>query len=829
MTYAVPLPTTQVQAAQSQALTVANSATTVIGSNKFVFFAAFDGTNNDRNNPSLAGDRQMTNVGVLEDLVQRGNSLSANVQTRYYEGVGTSTAQALVTGGTDGAGAGQFLPTQQMQAIADRAYDDFKEKALNWLAADPSRSAADITTSIVGFSRGAPTGVIFSQLIAERGLTAADGSVLIAPGATRVSSMLLIDPVSTGYLGNLAIPDGATNITVMRAQDEKRFQFEADNYSNDTRVRTISYIGNHGDGGGFYDRGLGAIYLAAQKEFLNNSGIATAAIPQERTFDPSASVVQHDEGKDSKGFSTWGEYADNESRGLKNIAAPVIRQDINSITEQDNGDTTTTRTVNYKNGLVAQQLVDGQGEVVLAGGVGESLMRDAATGVYSISNQATQASRSYNPVTELYTDYSPDKGGIVVDKFGQVRSLLPSTSPAATPSVRIDGEDYKIAANGQLYQEQANGTISFKDALSNSGTVSAKGLNDVVTPIAFYSTQENALGLSVTTTRDLEGNLIATKSLQTYDDGSTLTNTTYPSGASSVLTTATDQTSRQTDYSAPSDPNQQTITERAAGGAITSTKTITPSLDENNNPIANTYDIVQRDVAGIILGTGVRVVNPADGGYLDDFVGSATAANPQGTFDSVATSALGVRSVVLDKTAIQNLSDAATGFNAAYGLIQAIQNHQPLPVFTNGLALYNNLIGGVPPQLLGVSGALGAASSLYNFTVALEHGDYANAVVAGANTFVQGVNAYVSIAYKGDFINAAADGFGGVLDASRAIGDALPFLNVANDLSDLRIGVTPQHLKCYQVNSWSRPYLLGYRTKRLSKMASNDANFRVQA
>ena len=163
MTYPTPLTTTQVQAAQSQAQTVANSTTTVIGSNKFVFFAAFDGSNNDRNNLAIARDTQSTNVGVLEDLVQRGNSSSDNVQTRYYEGVGTPSAQTLVTGSANGAGIGQVLPTQQMQAIANRAYDDFKEKALNWLAADPSRSAADITTSIVGFSRGAPTGVIFSD------------------------------------------------------------------------------------------------------------------------------------------------------------------------------------------------------------------------------------------------------------------------------------------------------------------------------------------------------------------------------------------------------------------------------------------------------------------------------------------------------------------------------------------------------------------------------------------------------------------------------------------------------------------------------------------
>jgi len=259
MTYTTQLTTAQIQAAQAQAQSIANSATTAVSNKTFVFVAAFDGTNNDRTNLTLAGDAQSTSVGVLEQLVFRGNPSNGNVQTGYYAGPGTPAAQSLVTGSTVGAGIGQVLPRQHMLATANKAYEDFQREARDWLVADPSRSPADITTSVVGFSRGAPTGVIFSQLIAQRGLTAADGTVLVQPGATRVAGMLLIDPVSTGYLGNLAIPDGAKNITVMRAADEKRFNFEADDYSSDPRARTILYTGNHGDGGGFYDRGLGAM------------------------------------------------------------------------------------------------------------------------------------------------------------------------------------------------------------------------------------------------------------------------------------------------------------------------------------------------------------------------------------------------------------------------------------------------------------------------------------------------------------------------------------------------------------------------------------------
>jgi hypothetical protein len=168
MTYPTTLNAAQVIAAQSQAQSIASSATNVIGSNKFVFFAAFDGTNNDRSNPALAGDTQSTNVGVLEQMVRFGNASNGNVQSGYYAGPGTPSAQVLVTGSTTGAGLGQFFPTQQMQAIANQAYIDFQREARDWLAADPTRSPADITTAITGFSRGAPTGVIFLQQKIQR-------------------------------------------------------------------------------------------------------------------------------------------------------------------------------------------------------------------------------------------------------------------------------------------------------------------------------------------------------------------------------------------------------------------------------------------------------------------------------------------------------------------------------------------------------------------------------------------------------------------------------------------------------------------------------------
>ena len=54
MTYTTQMTAAQIQAAQAQAQSIANSATTAVSNKTFVFVAAFDGTNNDRNNPALA-------------------------------------------------------------------------------------------------------------------------------------------------------------------------------------------------------------------------------------------------------------------------------------------------------------------------------------------------------------------------------------------------------------------------------------------------------------------------------------------------------------------------------------------------------------------------------------------------------------------------------------------------------------------------------------------------------------------------------------------------------------------------------------------------------
>jgi hypothetical protein len=55
----------------------------------FNFFAAFDGTNNDRNNLALSGDSYPTNIARLEDSAREAGATS-----KYYPGVGAQTVPA---------------------------------------------------------------------------------------------------------------------------------------------------------------------------------------------------------------------------------------------------------------------------------------------------------------------------------------------------------------------------------------------------------------------------------------------------------------------------------------------------------------------------------------------------------------------------------------------------------------------------------------------------------------------------------------------------------------------------------------------------------------
>jgi hypothetical protein len=255
--HTTPVTPEELHRAQATANDLGSASTPTITSKQFVFFAAFDGTNNIASDPSFSGDTQTTSVGQLWSQYAPLRASHPNANGNYYAGVGTP--------GTNGATINPFGVTEQIHATAEKAYKDFTEQATDWLAKDPTRTPADLTTSITAFSRGCPSGVVFAQMLNERGITI-DGVRHNVP----VAGMLLTDPVSTGFLDSLKIPQNVNpnNITVIRAQNEWRTAFAADDYSEDKRVHTFKVPGNHGDAGDLYDNGLGALCLQGSTQFL---------------------------------------------------------------------------------------------------------------------------------------------------------------------------------------------------------------------------------------------------------------------------------------------------------------------------------------------------------------------------------------------------------------------------------------------------------------------------------------------------------------------------------------------------------------------------------
>ncbi|WP_310628043.1 hypothetical protein, partial [Limnohabitans sp.] len=268
----------------------------------FNFFAAFDGTNNDRNNLALSGDPYSTNIDRLEVLAKEGGS-----KTGYYPGVGTGEER----GGTINAGV---APNAPIQATAENAYEDFRGAAVRYLKENPGATIEDISASVAGFSRGGATAIKFAQLVNERGLVDADGNVLAPPGSIPITGMALLDPVGRFVDGDLSIPPNVQGqVLVVQAADETRSDFRPLDFSKDERVTTIEQSGNHvGIGGGYDQGGTAANVLEGVTGYFQNRGVAIADVPVEQRFNPEVQPEIYTEAyrTDSQGHILTNENGD---------------------------------------------------------------------------------------------------------------------------------------------------------------------------------------------------------------------------------------------------------------------------------------------------------------------------------------------------------------------------------------------------------------------------------------------------------------------------------------------------------------------------------------
>lgn len=256
---------------------------------RFVFFAAFDGTNNDKDNVALSKSPYQTNVANLFDQAKPNEG--SRFVPRYYPGVGTGGEY----GNTLHAG---LFPTGPLRAIAQEAYDEFAQRAFVFLQGPPKATPADLSVSTIGFSRGTASQIMLAQMLQERGLVLPDGTQVAPPGSIRVTGMVMIDPVQTFVRGDMSLPANVHgNVLVFRAQDENRTDFRLTDYGADPRVRTLSLPGNHAGLGGGYDlQGTSAVVLEGSTSYFRSSGIELAPVPPQLRFDPTRPVPVFTEG-----------------------------------------------------------------------------------------------------------------------------------------------------------------------------------------------------------------------------------------------------------------------------------------------------------------------------------------------------------------------------------------------------------------------------------------------------------------------------------------------------------------------------------------------------
>lgn len=382
------LSTDEVAKARAQANDIAHASMKVVDDNKFVFFAAFDGTNNS-DDPAFANNSQDTAVHQIFAEVSEANSKQDNISARYFPGVGTPPTET-------GSSA---IPTSQIIQTAQDAYDAFAIAAAQWKQGHPE---GEITSMIMSFSRGGGSAAVFAQMIYEKGLVTQDNQVLIPPGKVgAISSALILDPVTTGVFGNMSFPDTVQNLTVIRADDEHRSLFKAVDYAG-SNTNILHATGNHGDIGAFYDIGLGGMYLEAYHDYFKNAGLKVLDVPADRKFDGSKPTVIHSESMMSLGqtvLSPWNSLTDdsNAPRNL-NPAGPATRHD---------GDGTVF--TDYKGTLViggdgASVNVSENSVIVLPKssatitGIGMEIVAEESSTVHVISN--AQITGDYgNPIT----------------------------------------------------------------------------------------------------------------------------------------------------------------------------------------------------------------------------------------------------------------------------------------------------------------------------------------------------------------------------------------------------------------------------------------------
>ena len=270
----------------------------------FVFFAAFDGTNNDLYNVQ---DRYNTNVAQLYLQAQAPTASGPYISANYYAGPGT---KGTLRNSTWAEGP----VTEQVILTARKAHEDFTRQASAWARRNRRKR---ITSIVTGFSRGCASAALFTQMLWQSGLRdPVDGKVWFKPGKIPVGCGVLFDPVMTRVTVNVAFAPNVEHIVQIRAQDEYRYLFKAADFSCQPAVKRIDVPGCHCDVGGGYDNGIAALILSAATQYLQH-WIPLGDVSPTRAFAGVNEIAIHSEELDDTGNQKWDVYDKFQSLTIK--------------------------------------------------------------------------------------------------------------------------------------------------------------------------------------------------------------------------------------------------------------------------------------------------------------------------------------------------------------------------------------------------------------------------------------------------------------------------------------------------------------------------------
>jgi hypothetical protein len=249
------------------------------GRNEYVFFALFDGTGQDADDPRQA----KTNIGELREQV---TLLKDDPHSRvgYYYGEGIGTQKNPVVRGVDMAIA--FSWDKKLED----AYRALSEQVRAWQQQDPN---AKISIVDAGYSRGAVLAAGLARLVDQYGIADpeqltfgrdAQGNITVqsprpplVPRGEVAQAALLFDPVGTGFPEHYdaRLPGSVISGTAFIAMHEQRKAFPHMaildlGLSADGRFANLPVPGGHSNaGGGNRDPGLEAGTFNLSVDYLN--------------------------------------------------------------------------------------------------------------------------------------------------------------------------------------------------------------------------------------------------------------------------------------------------------------------------------------------------------------------------------------------------------------------------------------------------------------------------------------------------------------------------------------------------------------------------------